>query len=68
MEVCRINNKNLMVFPEGLTGLNRPYYEAGVGIENIFRLFRVEAMWRLSHLDHSGIQRFGIRFNVQLSF
>jgi hypothetical protein len=61
-------NKSLMVFPEGLTGLNRPYYEAGVGIENIFRLIRVEAMWRLSQLDHSGIQRFGIRFNVQLSF
>jgi hypothetical protein len=62
------NNKSLMLFPEGLTGLDRPYYEAGVGIENIFRLCRVEAMWRLSHLDHPGISRFGIRFNIQLSF
>jgi len=57
-----------MLFPEGLAGLDRPYYEAGVGIENIFRLFRVEAMWRMSHLEHPNISRFGIRFNAQLSF
>ena len=30
----------------------QPYYEAGVGIENIFKLFRVDAMWRFSYLDH----------------
>jgi hypothetical protein len=61
-------NKSLMRFPEGLAGLDQPYFEAGVGIENIFRLFRVEAMWRLSHLDHPQISRFGIRINAQLSF
>jgi hypothetical protein len=61
-------NKSLMRFPEGLNELSRPYYEAGVGIENIFRIFRVEAMWRLSHLDNPNISHFGIRFNAQLSF
>ena len=34
-------NKSVMAFPEGLSGLSVPYYEAGVGIENIFKLFRV---------------------------
>jgi len=61
-------NKNLMQFPEGLSGLEKPYYEAGVGIENIFRLFRFNAVWRLSHLDNRDISGFGIRFNMQLSF
>jgi hypothetical protein len=61
-------NKSLMLFPEGLTGLNRPYYEVGAGIENIFRVFRVEAMWRLTHLDDPNARRFGIMINAQLSF
>ncbi|MBN2274736.1 MAG: carboxypeptidase-like regulatory domain-containing protein [Bacteroidales bacterium] len=61
-------NRNLMIFPEGLSSLSQPYYEAGVGIENIFRLFRVDALWRFSYLDHPDVSRFGIRATMQLSF
>ena len=61
-------NNNLMQFPEGLTGLSKPYYEAGAGIENIFRLFRVDALWRFSYLDHPDVSPFGIRATMQLSF
>ncbi len=61
-------NKNLMHFPEGLTGLSKPYYEANAGIENIFRLFRVDALWRFSYLDHPDVTGFGIRATMQLSF
>ena len=61
-------NRNVMDFPEGLTALSTPYYEAGVGIENILQLFRVEAMWRFSYLDHQNIQKFGFRVTMQLSF
>ena len=61
-------NKNIMRFPEGLTWLDQPYYEAGAGIENIFRLFRVDALWRFSYLDHPDVSRFGIRATMQLSF
>lgn len=57
-----------MAFPEGLSGLSVPYYEAGVGIENIFKLFRVDAMWRFSYLDHPYVAPFGIRVSMQLSF
>ena len=61
-------NKSVMVFPEGLSGLEKPYYEAGAGIENIFKLFRVHAMWRFSYLDHPRVSPFSIRVTMQLSF
>jgi hypothetical protein len=62
------NKEEVMEFPEGLSGLSVPYYEAGVGIENIFKLLRVEAMWRFSYLDHPNVSPFGIRATLQLAF
>jgi hypothetical protein len=62
------NNKSVMVFPEGLSGLSIPYYEANIGVENIFKLFRVDALWRFSYLDHENISPFGIRVSMQVSF
>lgn len=61
-------NKSVMAFPEGLSGLGKPYYEAGVGIENIFKLFRVDALWRFSYLDKPNVVPFGIRVSMQLTF
>src|SRR5512133_96234 len=61
-------NKAVMAFPEGLSALQKPYYEAGVGIENIFKLFRVDAIWRFSYLDHPNTSPFGIRASMQFSF
>ncbi len=54
-------NRNYMFFPEGLGELKEPYYEASVGIENIFKVFRIDACWRLSYLNHANIQPFGLR-------
>jgi hypothetical protein len=61
-------NYTVMAFPEGLSGLRIPYYEAGVGIENIFKLIRVDALWRFSYLSHENVSPFGIRATLQLSF
>jgi len=71
-------NKEAMIFPDNLRGLKEPYMEASVGIENIFKLFRVDAMWRLSYLqDPSGaenaenyaeIPKFGIRAQLKIEF
>jgi hypothetical protein len=61
-------NKAVMAFPAGLSGLSTPYYEAGVGIENIFKIFRIDAMWRFSYLDHTNVSPFGIRASMQFSF
>ncbi|MFC2138051.1 DUF5686 family protein [Bacteroidota bacterium] len=45
------NHENAMLFPEGLSSLSGPYIEAGIGIENILKLIRVDAVWRLTHTD-----------------
>jgi hypothetical protein len=62
-------NQNTLLFPSTLNTLNKgPYYEAGVGIENIFKVLRFDALWRLSYLDKPNISKFGIRGSLQLSF
>ena len=45
-------NASYSLFPGQMRSLSdRPYWEAGVGIENILRIIRVDAIWRLSHLN-----------------
>jgi hypothetical protein len=65
-----LNNKhqNIMLYPEGLYSLSKPYYEVSAGIENILKIFRVDAMWRLSYLDHENIEKFGFRVTLQVVF
>ncbi len=45
-----------------------PFGEAAVGIENIFKVLRVDGLWRLSYLDHKDIVKFGIRAKLQIDF
>ena len=61
-------NRAVIVFPETLNDLSKPYFEAGVGIENIFKIIRIDAMWRLSYLDKPDIPKFGIRAKLQVEF
>jgi len=61
-------NREYSVFPNGMYTLDKPYLEAGVGVENIFKLLRVDAIWRLTHLDHPNISQFGIRFSLHFLF
>lgn len=61
-------NKNVLEFPLGLNEVSEPYYEVSVGVENIFKVFRVDAMWRLSHLDNPDIEKFGVRVGLQIIF
>jgi len=61
-------NRATWDFPETLGDLKTPYVEAGVGIENIFKIVRIDAIWRLSNLGNPDIQKFGIRAKLQLIF
>jgi len=62
-------NEQLLIFPSTLRSLNSgPYSEADLGIENIFKFFRVDALWRLSYLNDPGISRFAIMGTLQLIF
>ncbi|MCX6296754.1 MAG: DUF5686 family protein [Bacteroidetes bacterium] len=69
--IGRVNdaNKNTLIFPEHLYALNHgPYYEVTTGIENIFKIFRVDAVWRLSYLDNPKAIPFSIKASMQFTF
>lgn len=62
-------NQQLLLFPEGLRALsNGPYSEADIGIENILRVIRIDALWRLSYLNDPNVSRFAIMGTLQLVF
>ncbi|HEV8079860.1 MAG TPA: DUF5686 family protein [Chitinophagaceae bacterium] len=45
-----------------------PYMEAGVGIENIFKVLRIDAVWRLNYLENRNVPTFGILGSFQFKF
>jgi len=61
-------NKKYSILPPSSFILTKPYWEAGVGIENIFKIFRVDAIWRLSYLDNPDINNFALFFSFHFSF
>jgi hypothetical protein len=61
-------NEDILVLPENTFTLSKPFAEAAVGIENIFKFLRVDALYRLTYLDNPNIVRFGIRAKLQIDF
>ena len=62
-------NKKTILFPSTLSALgNEPYVEVSAGIENIFKLFRVDALWRSTYLKPRAIDNFGVKVGFQLAF
>lgn len=59
-----------IIFPSYSNALSfsKPYAEASVGIENILKFVRVDAIWRLSYLNHSDITKFGVKFTFTGDF
>jgi hypothetical protein len=55
-------------FPGQQVESTTPYYEAGAGIENILKFFRVDAIWRLTHRESARLRNFGIYISAALSF
>lgn len=45
-----------------------PFAEAYVGIENIFKFVRLDAMWRLSYRDKVNARNFGLFIGFQIQF
>lgn len=65
-----VNDKNrkTLLFPSSLSSLDKgPYVEASAGIENIFKIFRIDAFWRLNYQLPQAIDNFGLKFGFQLA-
>lgn len=61
-------NRKTLIFPTTLSALdNGPYFEASAGIENIFKVFRIDAFWRLNYRLPNAIDNFGLKFGFQFA-
>lgn len=59
----------LFLLPDGTAPLgNTPYMEASVGLENIFKILRIDYYRRLTYLDKPGIKKGGVRIMLRFSF
>lgn len=59
----------LMQFPEGSYVMDhRPYMEAIIGVHNIFKLFHVEYVHRLSYQELPTAHKNGVRFTFRMTF
>lgn len=47
---------------------NMPYMEVGIGIENIFKVLRVDYVHRLTYRELPGIDKWGIRIHFHIQF
>jgi len=63
------DKSNLDALPDFTTPLSyhNPYIEVGVGLENIFKVLRINAIWRLSHLENKNVTPFGVFGSVYFS-
>lgn len=62
-------NHNLLLMPQETYTTNRnPYMEYNVGIENIFKFFRIDYVRRLSYLQHPNISKDGVRISFKMNF
>ncbi len=64
MDFPRDEANNYTTFPIGST----PYIEANVGIDNIFKVLRLDLVKRFTHLDNPSIAKWGIRFRLRFTF
>lgn len=64
-------NENLFRFPE-ISHTQRlgstPYMEIAVGLDNLFKIFRVDYVWRLTYRDSPGIDKSGLRMSLHFTF
>jgi len=60
-------NRNLYDFDEGIEAPNF-YAEVGFGIENIFKVIRIDFLWRLTHLHKPSVRQFGINISFAPKF
>ncbi|MBK8845944.1 MAG: carboxypeptidase-like regulatory domain-containing protein [Bacteroidetes bacterium] len=80
-----LSEKNRLILkdPSAFSSLkSKPYFETGVGIENIFKIIRIDFLWRQTYINKEYIAKykerfgtlskapaqFGIRGSLQLTF
>lgn len=52
--------------PQKMT--STPYMEVGVGVDNLFKVLRVDYIWRLTYRNNPNIDKSGIRIALHVTF
>lgn len=65
-----VYNNNLLEFPENTTLLRpaEPYMEFSIGIDNIFRVLRIDYVRRINYLENPNIWANGVRVSLNFTF
>ncbi len=55
-------SQSILMFPEGMQSLKKPYVEVGAGLSNILKFIRIDYYHRLTHTGsgHDGALNFGV--------
>lgn len=64
-------NNDLFRFPvsaQTRTMSNVPYMEVGVGVDNLFKILRVDYVWRLTYRDTPNCDKSGVRIALHFTF
>ena len=64
------SNSKLVKLPDGLSGLNGSYLEAGVGLENVFKIIHLTAHWRVFPKENpfrDDIRKFAVKISFSIS-
>lgn len=61
------SHKNQLDYPEFMNTYKKPYMEIGAGLTNIFHIFTLQSVWRLTDLNHPNIERWGLLGCLTLS-
>lgn len=64
-------NPSLFKFPDGTSPVemaSTPYIEVSAGIDNLFKIFRLDYVWRLTYRHNPGIDRSGLRVALHITF
>ena len=62
-------NKQEMILPEGMSDVRKPYVEYSAGIENLFKVLRIDYIWRGTHFSPVSKQdNWAIKARFSLSF
>ncbi len=62
------HEQEMLFLPEMYDLEGGPFMEASAGIENIFKLLRVDGIWRLRYNDHANTRPFALRVKLYINF
>jgi hypothetical protein len=66
---------SLLKFPSDINGIpltytlgSKPYIEGNVGVSNLFRVFRIDLVKRITYLQNPNVASLGVRVQFKLDF